>query len=92
MTNSNPLGEVFLAPIPSLNLPLSSPRVLSMTDAEGRTAMVDTLAATPPLIFQGGLLFDATGRLVVTSTNPIASFNAGLAFDSTGALCVVLTT
>ena len=61
-----------------------------MTDADGRTVMVDTLVATPPLIFQGGLLFDSTGRLVVTSTNPIASFNAGLAFDSSGALCVTL--
>ena len=80
-----------MAPIPSLNPLLWSPKVASMTDAEGRTLMVDALSATPPLIFQGGLLFDATGRLVVTSTNPIASFNAGLAFDSTGALCVVLT-
>lgn len=61
-----------------------------MTDTEGRTIMVDTLAATPPLIFQNGLLFDSTGRLVVTSTNPIASFNVGLGFDAAGVLCVTL--
>ena len=63
----------------------------TMTDAEGRTVMVNALAATPPLIFQGGLLFDATGRLVVTDTGPIASWNNGLAFDATGALCVTIS-
>ena len=61
-----------------------------MTDADGRTVMVDAAAAAPPLIFQGGLLFDATGRLVITDTGPIASWNNGLAFDATGALCVTL--
>jgi hypothetical protein len=59
-----------------------------MTDAEGRLMTVDSLAATPPTIFSHGMLFDSTGRLVVTATNPIAGFQGGLAFDAEGALCV----
>ena len=61
-----------------------------MTDADGRLLMVDSLAATPPLLFQNGLLFDSTGRLVITDTGSIASWNNGLAFDATGALCVTI--
>ena len=52
--------------------------------------MVESLNAVPPLLFQNGLKFDADGRIVVTTTNPIASWNNGLAFDVDGNLCVVL--
>jgi hypothetical protein len=59
-----------------------------MTDSEGRMLTVDTAAATAPLIFSRGLLYDADGRVVVTATNPIAGFQGGLGFDAAGALCV----
>ena len=52
-----------------------------------RVLTVDLAVATLPYTFQNGLLFDATGRLIVTSTNPVATFLNGLPFDSSGALC-----
>lgn len=57
-------------------------------DADGRLPTVDVLAATPPLIFSKGLLSDADGRLVVTTTEPVAHFQNGLPFAADGALCV----
>ena len=53
-----------------------------------RALTVDLAVATLPFIAQNGLLFDATGRLIVTSTNPVATYQNGLPFDSAGALCV----
>ena len=53
-----------------------------------RVLTVDLAVATLPFIAQGGLLFDATGRLIVTTTNPVATFLNGLPFDSSGALCI----
>ena len=53
-----------------------------------RVLTVDLAVATLPFIAQGGLLFDAEGRLIVTSTNPVATFLNGLPMDAEGALCV----
>ena len=52
-----------------------------------RVLTVDLTVATLPFVAQNGLLFDATGRLIITSTNPVATFLNGLPFDSAGALC-----
>ena len=52
-----------------------------------RVLTVDLTVATLPFIAQGGLLFDAEGRLIITSTNPIAVVLSGLPFDAAGALC-----
>lgn len=52
--------------------------------------MVDALAAVGPFAFNGGLKYDSEGRIVVTTTNPVASYANGLPFDTAGNLCVVI--
>ena len=52
--------------------------------------MVAAANAVAPFSWSNGLKFDATSRLVVTTTNPVVSWNNGLPFDADGNLCVTL--
>lgn len=60
------------------------------TTPEGRLIAVEEASATLPLIFSQGSLFDATGRLVVSTTAPVAHFRAGVGYSATGAVCIAL--
>lgn len=58
-----------------------------MTD---RVLTVEELAATLPTNSQNGLLFDATGRLVVNTVAAPDVWTNGLPLTDSGALCVTI--
>ena len=51
---------------------------------------VEELAATLPTNAQNGLLFDATGRLVVNTAAAPDTYLNGLPVTTSGALCVTI--
>lgn len=54
----------------------------------GRVLTVTAPLAVGPYNWLNGLRFDAQGRLVVTTVNPVFNTQNGLPFDSLGNLCV----
>ena len=56
--------------------------------ANDQVQTVSALAAVGPFSFNGGLKFDNTGRIVVSTTEPKVVYCNGLPFSASGALCV----
>ena len=53
-----------------------------------RIATVNAVNATLPFIWSNGLKYDSAGRIVVTTTEPVANFSNGLPRSLAGDLCV----
>jgi len=56
--------------------------------ANDKVQTVIDVLATPPYTFLAGLKYDALGRLVVTSTEPVSNYQNGLPMAADGSLCV----